>query len=242
MSVRAREAAAQAAEQAARRRQDRNVLLAVMLTLVVLVVAGGIGFQAYRTKRAPTTAPDVAAAVSEAPQTVTDGQPLRFGAEAAPATVTLYEDFHCPHCADFETELGPTLTTAVAEGTTRLELYPMSFIDASSSAAANAVGCAGEAGFAFPFYLGLFANPALEWNDAQLVDLASLVGAAPTDAFTDCVTSRANAGWVTSVNATADAKGVTQTPTMFLDGAPVALEGLTPAKLQALIDAASGAK
>lgn len=236
----AQESARLAAEQAARRRRDRNLLLVAVVALVVLVVGGGIGVQAYRTKRAPAATPAVA--FSEAPQPVTDGQPIRFGPDTAPAKVTLYEDFHCPHCADFETELGPTLTTALTAGTTQVELYPMSFIDAGSTTAANAVGCAAEAGFGLRYHLGLFANHTLQWSDSQLLDLAGAVGGTATDAFSSCVTTRAKAGWVTSVNAAADAKGVNQTPTMFLNGAPVNVEGLTPAALQTMIDTASSAK
>jgi protein-disulfide isomerase len=239
-ALRAADRATQEAEdQAARRRRDRRVLVAVVVALVVLVVGGGAGVQAYRTKRAPTAVPAVT--VSEAPQPVTGGQPIRFGDAGAPVTVTLYEDFHCPHCADFENELGPTLTAAQTAGAVRVEVYPMSFIDAGSTAAANAVACAAEAGFGQRYHLGLFANHTLQWSDSQLVDLAGLVGGGPTDAFAGCVTARAHADWVTSVNAAADAKGVTQTPTVFLDQAPVTLEGLTPATLQSQIDtAASG--
>lgn len=236
----AQEAARVAAEQAARRRRDRNFLLALVVGLVVLVVGGGIGVQAYRTKREPVAIPAVA--FSEAPQPVTDAQPVRFGADSAPVRVTLYEDFHCPHCADFETELGPTLTAAQIAGTVQTEVYPMSFIDAGSASAANAFGCASEAGFGQRYYLGLFANHTLEWSDSQLLDLASKVGGSQTDAFSTCVTSEAKAGWVGSVNAAADAKAVDQTPTLLLDGAPVEVVGLTPAALQAMIDTASSAK
>lgn len=232
--VRARESARLAAEQAARRRRDRNLLLVLVVAVVVLVVGGGIGLQAYRTGRAPTAIRAVA--VSEAAQPVTEGQPVRFGPEGAPVTVTLYEDFQCPHCADFAAEFGPTLAAAQTAGTLKTELYPMSFINASSASTANAFACAGEAGFAERYHLGLFANQELRWTDAQLLDLATKVGGTSTDAFAACVTSRALAGWVASINTAADTNGVSGTPTMFLNGQPVAVDGLTPARLQAMID------
>lgn len=235
------EATRLAAEQAGRRRRDRNVLLGVVLSLVLVVVGGGIGLQAHRTNRAPDAAiPGVA--ITEAPQPVTAGQPVRFGPDSAPVKATLYEDFHCPHCADFETELGPTLTAAQDAGTVQTEILPMSFVDEGSTAAANAFGCATEAGFGQRYHLGLFANHTLQWSDSQLLALVPKVGATPSDAFSACVTGRAKAGWVDSVNAAADAKGVNQTPTLLLDGAPVAVEGLSPAALQTMIDSASSAK
>ena len=55
--------------------------------------------------------------------------------------------------------------------------------------------------------------------------------AAATTAFRQCVTDETHRGWVESVNATAEANGVTGTPTMFLNGRPVDLTTLTPASL-----------
>ena len=231
------EAARVAAEQAARRRREQKILLAAVVALVVLVVGGGMGLQAWRSGRAPSTGP--VPAVADVPQTVADGQPLRFGPAAAPATVTLYEDYHCPHCADFEEEFGDVLSRAQTTGQARVDLYPMSFIDAGSAAAANAAACAAEAGFGQAYHLGLFANPTLEWSDRQLVDLAGEVGGQPGGAFSTCVTTRAKSSWVTSVNTAADANGVEGTPTLFLDGAPVPVEGLTPEKLQTMIETAT---
>ena len=57
------------------------------------------------------------------------------------------------------------LDSARQAGRIRLEVYPMAFIDAGSTAAANAFGCAAEAGFAPGYYAGLFGNPILRWSD-----------------------------------------------------------------------------
>jgi protein-disulfide isomerase len=235
-SGRSQQAARLAAEQAAQRRRDRRILVAAVTVLVVLVVGGGVGLQFWRTHRLPAAAaPSVL--VGDAPQSVTDGQPIRLGAAGAPVTVQLYEDFHCPHCVDLFEKLDPTLTAAEAAGTVRVELYPMAFVDAGSAPAANAMACATEAGFGARYHHGLFANHTLLWNDRQLLDLAGKVGASPDEAFGSCVTTDAKAGWVDSVNRAADGRGVTQTPTMFLDGAPVDLGSLTPESLQSMIDA-----
>ena len=106
------------------------------------------------------------------PVTITDGKPVSWGSAGAPVTVELYEDFHCPHCADFEEEFGQTLTDAQAAGTIRLRIFPMAFIDAGSASAANAFACAAEAGFGAAYDTGLFANHTLDWSDSQLDQLA----------------------------------------------------------------------
>jgi protein-disulfide isomerase len=235
--VNARERARLAAEQAAARKRDQRILIAVIIGFVLVVVAAGIGLQAWRTNRSPSAAPS--SSVSATPLTITDGQPIVLGPSQAPATITLYEDFHCPHCAEFEEQFGPVITQAQQSGTARVELYPMAFIDEGSVAAANAMACAAEAGFGQNYYLGLFANHTLQWSDEQLIELAAKVGGSPTAAFQTCVMSKAHAGWVSSIAAVAENNEVTQTPTMFINGEPVDFGKLTPEALHTMIMSAA---
>jgi protein-disulfide isomerase len=232
---RSAEQARLAAEQAAVRRRERRILVAVLVGFVVVLVGGGIGLQAWRAGRTPTPVLSATSAPLGAPLTITDGRPLILGAAGAPVTVTLYEDFHCPHCADFEEQLGPTLTAAQNQGQVKIELYPMAFIDQGSTAAANALACAAEAGIGQGYYLSLFANHTLRWSDEQLVDLAGKLGGPDSGSFASCVTGKAHASWVSSINAAANSNGVTATPTMFLDGSPVSIADLTPDSLRAKI-------
>ena len=233
-NLNARERARVEAEQADARRRDQRILLSVVVAFVVLVVAGGIVFQAWRTHRSPSAAPSATASAS--PVTITNGRPIPLGSPDAPVTITLYEDFHCPHCADFEEQFGPTITQAQESGAARVELYPMAFIDEGSVTAANAMACAAEAGFGQAYYLGLFANHTLQWSDPQLIDLATkVVGSPPTEAFQTCVKRRAHADWVTSINAAADRGGVSQTPTMLINGSEVQIESQTPESLKTMI-------
>jgi protein-disulfide isomerase len=237
-NMNARERARLAAEQAAARKRDRRILIMMIAAFVVILVAGGIAFQAWRTSRAPSAAPSVS--VSASPVTLTNGRPIPLGSAEAPVTITLYEDFHCPHCADFEEQFGSTITRAQEYGAARVELYPMAFIDEGSLTAANAMACAAEAGFGQAYYLGLFANHALQWSDPQLIDLATKVnGTPPSEAFKTCVTRRAHADWVTSINAVADTNGVAQTPTILINGKEVDTATLTPQSLKTMINDAA---
>ena len=236
-NLNARERARLAAEQAAARKRDQRILIAVIAGFVLVVVAAGIGFQAWRTNRSPSAAPSTA--VSASPVTISNGQPIVLGSSHAPATITLYEDFHCPHCAEFEQQFGPVITQAQDSGAARVELYPLTFIDEGSAAAANAMACAAEAGFGQSYYLGLFANHTLQWSDEQLIDLAAKVGGSPPAAFRTCVTSDAHAGWLSSIGVAAEKNGVTATPTMFINGERVDLKNLTPEALQTMITSAA---
>jgi protein-disulfide isomerase len=233
----ARQRARLAAEQAAARKRDRRILIAVIAAFVLVIVAAGIGLQAWRTGRSPSAVPSISASAS--PAVISNGQPIVLGPAEAPTTITLYEDFHCPHCAEFEEQFGPVIAEAQESGAARVELYPMSFIDEGSLAAANAIACAAEAGFGQPFYLGLFANHTLRWSDEQLVDLAAKVGGSPSEAFKTCVTTDAHADWVSSINAAADKNGVVQTPTLLINGKIVDVAKLTPDALTGMITNAS---
>lgn len=221
------------AEQAAARRRERWILLAVLVGLVAVVVGGGVGLQGWRTGRSP--APVAVVAPSADPVALVGGQPVVLGSASAPQVVTVFSDFHCPHCAEFEEQYGPVLDEARQSGRVRVEVFPMAFIDEGSAAAANAFGCAAEAGIAPGYYAGLFGNPELRWSERQLLALPAAVGAASTPGFEQCVTSRAHAGWVDSVNAAAAQRGVTGTPTVLVDGAAIDVAELTPARLASMI-------
>jgi len=236
-SRRARELARQQAEAVAKQQRQRRIALLSTLVVFLLLVGGGIAFQAWRTLREPSAPTTVDPSLT--PLSIADGKPIVLGSADAPAKVTLYEDFHCPHCAEFEKKFGPLLTAAQHSGNAATELYPMSFIDSGSAAAANAMACAAEAGFGSAYYRGLFANSTLQWNDDQLVALAEQVTPAPSDAFRTCVTTRAHTSWVSSINATAEANGVNSTPTVFLNGTQLDLASLTPQTLQTMIDEAA---
>jgi protein-disulfide isomerase len=226
------------AEVSARRRRERRMLAILAAVLIVLIVGGGIALQAWRTSRAPSATSGASGTATPVP--VVNGQPIILGKPGAPAKITLYEDFHCPHCGDFEKEFGPAISAAQAKGQAVVELYPMSFIDAGSAAAANGMACAAEAGFGQAYYLGLFANQDLQWSEAQLISLADQITGQRTPAsFSECVRNSTHQAWVQSINDAAAAAGVNQTPTMYLNGKPVDISGLTVDKLNALIATAA---
>ena len=102
------------------------------------------------------------------------------------------------------------------------------------------MACAAEAGFGQTYYLGLFANHTLQWSDEQLIDLAAKVGGSTLGRRSQtCVTSKAHAGWVSSITAAAEKNGVSATPTMFINGKLVDIQSLTPEALRTMITSAA---
>lgn len=232
-STNARQRAA-AAAQVAQRKRDRRILAIVAIGIAVVLIGGGIGFQAWRTSRTPTVAPSASAA-SPTPVTLESGKPVVFGSANAPVTLSLYEDFHCPACEQFQQAYDAVLTEAEDDGDLKTEFYPLKFHDTGSPPAANAFACAAQAGFGRTYYHGLFANFTLQWSDDQLISLAQQINGSVPDSFRTCVTSKANQAWVDSITATADRNGVTGTPTVFLDGQPVDLSQVSPDVLRSRI-------
>ncbi len=225
------------AEQARQRGRDRRILIIVAAGIVVLLIAGGLGFQAWRTSQQPSAGPTPAA--SATPVTITDGQPIVFGKTSAPAQIDLFEDFHCPHCADFEKTYQPVLDEAMRSGKAAVRIYPLAFIDAGSAAAANGFACAAQAGYGESYFRGLFANTSLDWSSEQLITLMAQVSGQPASAdFQTCVQQSRNAGWVRSISVVATQKKVEATPTMFLNNELVDIANLTPDALVAKIDQA----
>ncbi|MFC7624944.1 thioredoxin domain-containing protein [Microlunatus sp. GCM10028923] len=232
--------AAEQERQRAQRRKDLRTLIIAGAVLLVLVIGAGVGYQVWRVNRTPSAVPEQVETL--APVQIADGKPIRLGTADAPHVLTAWVDFHCPGCAGFEQDYGPGLFAAVQQGSVAIDVYPMSFHDAGSTAAANGFACAAEAGFGTAYYRALFANRDLDWSTAQLTDLAGKVSTEVPAGFGDCVANGKHGAWVDSINAAADRAGVQQTPTVAFDGNPVDLNTTTPEMLVAMIEKAPAAR
>ncbi len=214
-------------------RNQKLVLFGVGALFVVLIAA--LFVVPFVRSNATPVPPGDASAVGVRPssvQPVTAGQPIVWG--GGERTARLYIDFHCPHCADFEASHGDVIARAAQDNAIRLQVYPMAFIDSGSRSAANAFGCAAEAGSAQEYFAGLFANVDLRWSATQLTQLGALTGVS-APGFEACVTDQTHAGWVDSINAAAAADQVTQTPSMFVGDQSVDIATVTPEQLDQLL-------
>ncbi len=187
--------------------------------VVVVVVAIVVGIRLWHTYRSP----DIphGRQPSAAAMQLHTGQPIQFGRKSAPVTMRLYEDFRCPHCQHFESNVGPTMSKLIRSGHVRVKLYPLAFVEPKTSArTANAFACATTAGFGPRYRAGLFDNPKLKWTDQQLVKLGRGIdaGAAKSAGFAGCVRHHQHRAWVHSIAQTAKRQHVQETPTVIIDG------------------------
>lgn len=152
------------------------------------------------------------------------------------ANITVYVDFLCPYCNQFETTNAELMNTWVAQGLATLEYHPIAILDNASlgsrysTRSANAAACV--ANFAPNSYAtvsaALFAQqPAENTTGLTNEELASLVAqAGVTNAnVASCIIDETFSPWVTAAtkrtsqsvpNSELDA--ITSTPTIIVNG------------------------
>lgn len=156
--------------------------------------------------------------------------------------VTLFVDFQCPVCKNFETAYGADLQKLAKDNKITLEYHPIAILDRlsqgtnySSRSGGSAYCVAQSKPSSFLDYLNtLFANQPAEnstgLTDAQLVDYAKQSGA---DKAADCITKQTYFKYST---AQATAHQIQGTPTVEVNGARLDLTKDTDvAKLTAIL-------
>ena len=200
-----------------RRTQARRRLVAIGAATGVLLVAVGISV-GVGLASGSTSGPVVGPAGVNPPS-----GPIAVGKASAPNTIDLYEDFQCPVCHEFENANRATVEQAVNAGTAKVNYHLMSFLGAESVRAANAAGCAQDAGRFLAYHDYLYDHQPKENSGGYTTEDLIAAGAAiglKTPAFQQCVRSMAHQGWVAAAN---DAGlNVTQgTPYVVVNGAAI---------------------
>jgi protein-disulfide isomerase len=208
-----------------------------VVVALALLVATGIAVQAARS-------------TSDGPQGAPTGAVGRYGfalgSADAPVTVDLYEDFLCPACARFEATAGPKLRRMAAEGRVKVVYRPFAFLDGYSTTrystrALNAAACAADENRFVEMHDRLYrvqppeGGPGL--SDDRLVAVGAAAGATG-DEFGSCVRDLRYERWTEQATDAASKAGVVQTPTVLVDGRPLAEP--TVEALRAAVAAAEG--
>lgn len=138
-----------------------------------------------------------------------------------PLDVTVYADYMCPACGNFEAQNGVMLENYVGSGDVNLAIYPINFLDGQSlgtkysTRAANAFACVVEEqpDVAFAVHTRLLSpevqpaegTPGLD--DKQLLKELKAAGVKETSTLKSCIQNRPYAGFISS-NYTAAASGI----------------------------------
>lgn len=165
------------------------------------------------------------------------GTVVRYGDEAAAYVLSVYVDPRCPYCKRMENGLGAVIQDAADKGRFAVDHHFATFIDegaggTGSLRAVSALGAALDEGTqAFALYLRvLFAEQPPEDEDSFadtgiLARLGAEVPGLDTAEFRRKVMEGTYLPWAENVSAAFERSGVRSTPTVLLDGEPVAVIG-----------------
>ncbi len=211
------------------RREKRNTLFVQLgIAVGVLVLVGAVVAFVVMQNNSRVLEPGAAATGSITLSGV-DNIPLLVGENAvtlgektAPVKIDLYEDYSCPHCADYATEVGPTLLSLVSKGDIVVNYHPIRIVTNYGVAAGSAATCvAAKDSQKWPdFHAALFANHSQQtdgWAAKDFADFAKTQGITDKDTIS-CIKQGAYADWIFSNTLASKAAGVTGTPTLFVNG------------------------
>ncbi|WP_144764193.1 thioredoxin domain-containing protein [Curtobacterium sp. 9128] len=242
-------AAAQRAKDKARRRRNKTLTISgiivgalAVVAVVVLVIANsvqpagpgpknmasdGIVLHGQNGKIVPVTTKGIP----------DGGKPTATKQDDSVANITVYEDYMCPICNQFETGNMAQIKKWVENGSATLEVHPFNLLDRSSlgskystrSAAAAACVANYDPDAFLDYNSALYENQPSEGtrgltND-KLASIAKSVGAT-NDNVASCITDQKFAGWVADATnrvltqplANSDIPKLTGTPTVIVNG------------------------
>jgi protein-disulfide isomerase len=193
-----------------------------LLLVLVAVVAGVLMWKGSRGGSG-----DVAAASADAAVVVTSADSAFpgyvLGSATAPVEVVEFADFQCPHCGEFANVQFPTIREQLintGQLRWRFRDFPLNFPWSRISALAGQ--CAGEQGKFWEMEDVLFQRQS-DWGTSSrnptsaFRDLARSAGV-DLDKYNACMDSQRYAGRVEASHREGVARGVTGTPTFFVNG------------------------
>jgi protein-disulfide isomerase len=210
-----------AAAAAKRSRLVRQLIFVGVLVLVVAAMIGTAVFLGLRGQQGSTPGADGTVTVNgvQVPFAV-DGTAVRVGPADAKARIDLWVDYSCPHCQEFEAANNDLINQLIAAGDTSVSYHNIQIVTDYGTQAGSAGGCvaSNDPDKWVAFNAALYANHSAvtdSWTAAQFADYAAEQGI--NSASQSCIKNSQYTGWITSNTAAAAAKGVSATPTMFLN-------------------------
>ena len=211
----------------------------VVVIVLVLALAAGVGVQYYRghSKVEVSSNGRPEPAVITGPGT--SGKGITVGKAGAKVNIDLYLDFRCPHCAEFEEASGATVDKLVQDGTATLTYWPLQFVNPDASPRlANAFAASAASGKALSFVDAVYGDFSKAWTTDQLMQLGKQLGVDDTK-YAAAVNGNTYAGWIDSVSKASTDRGVTGTPTAYVNGQQVDAQKMTPDGIKAAVESSS---
>ncbi|MFF3175325.1 thioredoxin domain-containing protein [Streptomyces sp. NPDC057900] len=224
----ARDRLNQQREQLKARERRRRTLIVSTAVVGVLALAAVVGVIAANSGGKGSKDKASGPAVAPSGATGKDSLAIQVGADDAPSTLTIWEDFRCPVCAQFENAFRDTIHQLEQSKQLKVEYHLATLIDGNlggsgSLKAANAAACAQDVGKFSAYHDVLYRNQPQETDDAfgdnsKLIDLSKKVDGLDTPAFRSCVEDGTHDSWVQKSDKAFRDGGFQGTPTALLNG------------------------
>ncbi|MEV4265508.1 thioredoxin domain-containing protein [Kribbella sp. NPDC049584] len=209
----------------------------VVVIVLVLALAGGVGVQYYRGHSKVEVSSNGRPEPTVITGPGTSGKGITVGKAGAKVNIDLYLDFRCPHCAEFEEASGATVDKLVQDGTATLTYWPLQFVNPDASPRlANAFAAAAANGKALSFADEMYGDFSKSWTTDQLIELGKQLDVGD-EKFQQALQNNTYAGWLESVGKAADERGVSGTPTVYVNGKQLPPDQLSSEGLQNAVDA-----
>ncbi|MEU3182808.1 DsbA family protein [Streptomyces sp. NPDC006923] len=238
----ARERLREERERQARKDRVRRQLVVIGSAVVVLAIAGGVGFAVVQNNKPSHWEAMKDETNVTAPKNTegADGTTVVIGKADAKKTLELYEDSRCPICANFEQTVGPTVQNDIDAGKFKVKYVGATFIDNSDNGTGskNALSALGAALNVSPeaflqYKTALYSakyHPEESTDkfadDSYLIKVADSVNSLKGDkAFQKDVREGTFDAWAMKMSAAFDKSGVQGTPTFKMDGKALTAEG-----------------
>lgn len=233
-------------ERAAREKRIRRIVMISVVGVIALALTGIVVWTVLGAKGKQPVA-----SVQIAEIGAVQGTTLVVGKQDAPVTLDVYQDYMCPYCGQFERANRPDLEQLVDDGTVRLVIHPLAFLDAQSagsrysSRAANAAVTVAQhqpdklLAFNAILYDRQPAEGSEGLSDDQIAELARTVGV--DDATIQRFGSEETTAFVASLTESAfDDDGIKGTPTVKINGKVFSGDVYSAGPLKAAVLAAKG--
>ena len=244
----ARQKAREFRVQQAKVEKRRKFLTQSGIVVGILVIAGLVGLAIYSSQPKPVVWPENMATdgivlnegmVAETSAALADGAlPLTPTPDPDLLNITIYQDYLCPICGQFDAANADTLEQLVNSGAAKLTIQPISILNSKSSGtkystrAANAAACVAtySPDSFWAFNQLMFKNQPAEGtpglSDDEIVGLTTEASVKNPTEIADCVKNRTYEGWVDAETKRAltgplpntDVPNVTGTPTVIVNG------------------------
>lgn len=177
------------------------MMIGIVIGVVVLVVGGLI----------------VLGNMGSQPAEVDISQYPVLGDATAPVTLLGYSDYRCPHCRDFDLEKLPQIEAEyINTGKVKYVVAPF-HLWPETTVLTEAAMCAGDQGKFFEYGQKLFENQdSLGLTPDYLAGQAESLGL-NRDTFSACLANGTHRGLVDEATRAALNRGVTSTPTFFIN-------------------------